>query len=583
MNPQTKKAMTQTHKLLSIVALFAMGALTISCNSLKEQLDTPEEIPATGKTVTLTATVGLDATTKALDATGAKTFAVGDQIAVIYKQEGGTTVKAVSNALTIDDIREEGQKADITVTLDTPAEDGTIRYIYPASMALATIAAADPIDDAHTIDFTNLSAQDGTLATLAGSYDLAVFDGTLNGLELPASALLSNQLAIGEFTVKNWSGTVITTDLTSFAVTDGTYTYTITPASLATNLTGPVYVAMLPVADSQELTFTATDGTYNYTRSITGKALAKNNMCPVNLKMIRIVNLGNVTTTDGNGVLFLAAQNEDIISGEFSAPAYITIPGGATVTLDGVYLSSPFESDHAAIHCMGSANIILNGENRVNKNAYSPYPAILAAHNEAVSGEEYTLTISGTGRLLVDAQDSQGAGIGGGGYDSNKGTYINCGNIVIAGGVINVIGGSEAAGIGSGSGSSCAGIQITGGVILSAKGGLHSAGIGCGVSGICGDIIISGGQIGGDYEDGYYEGAWGDVDAAGIGCAGVDSTCGKITIGAGVSYILAQVDSDSVPNIIGRTPNGVCGAVSIDESLTVEYSLHSMVIYPSAP
>ena len=570
--------MKQNPNTLPIAAFVLAGALTLSCG---KQLNEPQD---SGKTVTLTATIGLDATTKALDATGKKTFAVDDQIAVIYKQEGGATAKALSNPLIDTDIREEGQKAAITVTLDSPAADGAIRYIYPASMAMATVDAEAAVDsDAATIDFSKLSAQDGTLASLAASYDLSVFDGTFNGTELPGSALLSNQLAIGEFTVKNWSGTVITTDLTSFAFTDGTYTYTITPASPATNLTGPVYVAMLPVADSQELTFTATDGTYNYTRSITGKALAKNNMYPVNLKMIRIVNLGNVTTTDGNGVLFLAAQNEDIISGAFSDPAYITIPGGATVTLDGVDLSSPFESDHAAIHCMGSANIILKRENQVTTGSSSPYPAILAAHNEAVSGEEYTLTISGTGRLIADAQDNRGAGIGGGGYDSNTGTYINCGNIVIAGGVIYVIGGMEAAGIGSGCGSSCAGIQITGGVILSAEGGQHSAGIGCGVSGICGDIIISGGQIGGDYEDGFYDGAWGDEDAAGIGCAGLASTCGKITIGAGVTYILAQVDSNFVPNIIGQSNNGVCGAVTIDESLTVVNSQNSMVIYPSAP
>ena len=81
--------MTQTHKFLSFAALFAAGALTIGCNSLKEELIIPEETPAPDKTITLTATVGLDATTKALDATGKKTFAVGDQIAVIYKQSGG--------------------------------------------------------------------------------------------------------------------------------------------------------------------------------------------------------------------------------------------------------------------------------------------------------------------------------------------------------------------------------------------------------------------------------------------------------------------------------------------------------------
>lgn len=573
MNPQTKKAMTQTHKLLSIAALFAMGALTISCNSLKEQLDTPEEIPTTGKTVTLTATVGLDATTKALDATGAKTFAVGDQIAVIYEQEGGTTAKAVSNALTIDDIREEGQKADITVTLDTPAENGTIRYIYPALMALATIAAADPIDDAHTIDFTNLSAQDGTLATLAESYDLAVFDGALNGLELPESALLSNQLAIGEFTIKNWGGTAITTDLTAFSVTDGTNTYDIAPASSATNLTGPIYVAMLPVADTQELTFTATDGTYTYTRSITGKALAKNNMYPVNLKMNRSVVLDNVTTHDGNDVYFLAAVDKDIISGSFDGNyGYITIPDGATVTLNGVNFLSPFKYDHAAIHCLGNADIVL-ADGSVNTLYVNDagYPAVFVPQGS-------TLTISGTGELRADGSHGTGAGIGGG-YIYDTDTSIDCGTIIIAGGVIKATGGQFSAGIGSGCKSSCDGIRITGGVIKSATGGDCAAGIGCGDTGTCGDIEISGGQIGGDYGDWWYDGAIGGDYAAGIGC-GQAGTCGDITIGAGITYICAK-KGEYVNDCIGLGIGETCGTVTIDSGLTREYWGTYMYIYPT--
>ena len=560
MNPKTKKEMKLTYRFLSIAALFAAGALTIGCNSLKEELDIPEEIPAPDKTVTLTATVGLDATTKALDATGKKTFAVDDRIAVIYKQDGGATALALSNKLIDTDIREEGQKADITVTLNNPATDGAVRYIYPASMALTTVDEADPIDDAHTIDFSKLNTQDGTLATLAANYDLAVFDGTLNGLKLPGSALLSNQLAIGEFTVKNGNGTVITTDLTSFTVTDGSNTYTITPTSPATNLTGPIYVAMLPVADSQELTFTATDGTTDYKRTITGKTLAKNNMYPVNLKMNRLVVLDNVTTTDGKDQLFLAAQNGDIISRCFSSGyGYITVPDGATVTLDGVNINSPIESDHAVIHCLGSANIILNGNNEVHAGGSSRYPAILAAHNDTGSGEEFTLTISGTGSLYAYGNHSYAAGIGGG-------NRIPCGNIVISGGQVSSTGGQNGAGIGSGNNSSCGDITISGGQV-SSTGGQDGAGIGSGNFSSCGDITISGGCIGiyDSYADYYSGGAIGGENAAGIGC-GHSGRCRNITITDGIDYLVA-VKNDSQHNnqidIIGAESLGTCGTVII--------------------
>ena len=577
MNPKTKKEMKLTYRFLSIAALFAAGALTIGCNSLKEQLNIPEEIPTPDKTVSLTATVGLDATTKALDATGKKTFAVDDKIAVIYKQNGGATALALSNPLIDTDIREEGQKADITVTLDDPATDGAVRYIYPASMALTTVDSAAPIDDAHTIDFSKLNTQDGTLATLAANYDLAVFDGTLNGLELPGSALLSNQLAIGEFTVKNGNGTVITTDLTSFAVTDGSNTYTITPASPATNLTGPIYVAMLPVADSQELTFTATDGTFTYTRSITGKPLAKNNMYPVNLKMNRLVVLDNVTTTDVNNAKYLAAQDGDIISGGVLVGfdgdyGYITIPDGATVTLDGVHFNSPSESDHAAIHCLGNANIVLVGENTVVAGSSSNYPAILAAHNDTGSGDEYTLTLSGTGSLCADSRSGHScAGIGGG-------YMIPCGNIVISECTIEATGNQYAAGIGCGFNSSCGNITISGGVVTAIGGfnpnnnrKMYAAGIGSAYAfhdgrSQCGNITISGGKI--------Y--AYGGQNAAGIGSGypsnSCISSCEDITITEEIEYLYANKNANNPQQYIDIIGKGIgsgasCGIVKIAGSV----------------
>lgn len=566
--------MKQTLKTLCIAALAVVGAMTTGCTSLEipEQTRNEEE-----KTVTLITTIALGGNpeSKALSASGVKTFAAGEQVAVIYEDENGNTQKAVSTALEAEDIHDEGKKADITVTLTDPAQNGTLRYIYPAAMAKATIATDATIDDAGTIDFTNLDAQDGTFATLSGSLDLAVYDGNLTGeATLPASVTLTNQLTIGEFTIKNADGSLnITGTIASLTVSDGTNTYTVTPKAPATNFgDGPIYVAMKPVTDDKTLTFTIDNNATP--KEVTGKALDAGKMYPVGLKFGSSVALSGVATTDGNGALYYAAQNGDILSGYFS-DAYVTVADGATVTLCDVVIRAPSKCDHAAIHCLGDANIVLAGSqyNYLDAGSSSAYPALFVPQGN-------TLTISGTAELRAYAQDSYSAGIGSG-YNHDTGTSINCGTIVIAGGVIEARSGFGAAGIGSGNHSSCDGIQITGGIITNSEGGRHAAGIGSGANGSCGNIEISGGQVGGDYGGWVYNGAIGGEYAAGIGC-GRSSTCGDITIGAGITFVTARKGKYAF-NCIGIGLSGNCGTVTIDPSLTVENFGDDVYISPTAP
>ena len=196
-----------------------------------------------------------------------------------------------------------------------------------------------------------------------------------------------------------------------------------------------------------------------------------------------IVNLSSVTTTDGNGKLYFTARNGDVLTGSFNGDGYVTIADGATVTLNGVDIMAPHECDHAAIHCLGSANIILSGSdyNRVNAGHDGDYPAVYVP-----SGK--TLTISGSGTLGAYSNHSYGAaGIGGG-------NGIDCGSVVIAGGTVIATGGSGGAGIGGGDGNraSCGDISITAGTV-EATGGESAVGIGSGNNGSCGDITIGSG------------------------------------------------------------------------------------------
>ena len=261
----------------------------------------------------------------------------------------------------------------------------------------------------------------------------------------------------------------------------------------------------------------------------------------------QFVDLANVTTTDTNGKLFYAAQNGDIISGNFGgSEGYITIADGATVTLDLEGIQAPYQCDHAPIHCLGDANIILADgmEAHVNAGLNSNYPAVFVPEGK-------TMTISGTGELIADAGNSYGAGIGGG-------MNITGGNIVIAGGIISAYGSYSSAAIGSSSSSSCGNITISGGAIKEARyqdvGDSYGAGIGSGSYGSCGTITISGGQIGGKIGGWSYDGAVGSQYAAGIG-SGQGGSCGTITIGADITYVRVSSNSNSYHLIGGEWPN----------------------------
>jgi hypothetical protein len=262
---KTKKTMKTMKKYLSMVALALVGALMTGCSSDDNE---PQQPANTGNVETLTLTVSLDGEgTRALSNTGVKTFAAGDQIAVVYKNTDNETVKAVSEALT-----EGGSSATFTVTVENADKTKPVMYIYPAAMAKASIATDATIDEANTVDYTNLDAQDGTLATLSSNLDLATYTGAWDGTSLPSDVDLDNPLAILELTLKDYDGANnITSTITGMTLSDGTNSYTITPSSLST-----IYVAIKPTT-SASIEVTATDGTAYYTKSLTGKTYAAGN------------------------------------------------------------------------------------------------------------------------------------------------------------------------------------------------------------------------------------------------------------------------------------------------------------------
>ena len=545
----------KTFRYLSLAALTFMGAVMTGCSSDNNIIDEPQQPANKDNIVTLTTTVSLDggASTRALAEDGTKTFAVGDQIAVCYPINSYPYwAKATSAALKAADITNSGKSAKFTVTLVNPKE-GTIdiNYCYPA--ALATIDGG--------YDVNALANQDGTLASISSGLDFCVCPVTWDGTgELPNCTLL-NWFAICKFTVKDAGGTDITNTLTQFTIhkTDksSSFDYTIRPKSPATTIGSSIYVAMHLLGDNDNITFnfTASSGTGNYTKTVTGKTLERGKIYPINLTMNEpsgawngdLANISaSVLQADGQTVI---VPNGTTLTGTLSGNYKITIADDATVTLNNAIINGTNDLDKqwAALTCNGNATIILkDGSTNTMKGFYKVFPGIFVPSGSTLTIKGGT---AGTGQLTTSS-NGEGAGIGGG-YNIG-----DCGNIDIQGGNITATSG-HAAGIGCGGAGKCGNISISGGTITATGGtsaaGIGSSTVGSGSSDQCGSITISGGTIT----------ATGGEHAAGIG-SGYDSKCGAITITSGVTSVTATKGGDLAPNSIGAGggDHASCGTIN---------------------
>ena len=523
---------------LSMAALALMGAMMTGCSS-DDNFDNPQQPANTSNVVTLTTTIGFDAntSTRALASGGVKTFAEGDQIAVIYKNASDETIKTVSTISS-----GAGTKtATFTVALTNPDNTKAIRYIYPAAMAKATIATNATIDDDGTVDFTKLNSQTGSLTTLGNNLDLCTLDAANWTSGTLPTGTLENKLAILAITLKNSDGSSdITSSTTKLTVSDGTNTYNVSRSVAA----GPIYVAIRPTT-SATIGITATSDSKGYYKILTTpKSYAASNGYSVSWKMTQGANLSMLTAA-------YTAQNGDKLTGTLGSNVKISIADGATVTLDGLSINASgswTSGDYAGITCLGDATITLEGTNTV-KGFYENYPGIHIATGK-------TLIIKGSGTLTASTNNGDGgAGIG-------AGRQIHCGNIEIQNGTITANGGQYGAGIGGGFLANCGNITISGGTVM-ATGGYRAAGIGGGTrsggtaGGNCGNITISGGTVT----------ATGGENAAGIGGGKGNnntykSSCGTITIANTVTKVTATMGSGST-NSIGAGKYCNCGTVTI--------------------
>ena len=517
----------QTTKIFLMAAL---ALLTAACSNDDTNILTPVEQPAKSEGIPFTATIsmGESASTRALteDTENKKivaTWATGEKVALIYTV-GSTPTKTDAEVT-----KQADGTATISATLETGATNGSdVTIIYPSTAADGTTGK---------VLANLLTAQDGTLATIASKYDvrkgtgkLSISGGkaTVNNGTAGTTVALTNQFAIWKLKLDNNAKnlSIMADDITIAGATLGT--------------AGKEFIVAVPAVSSKTVTIVAND---------------ESNNCYY---------FSKASVTIAAGKYYQSSPTMTALDGNDSNPLYkitatssVTIPDGKTVVLSGVNISS------GSITCNGSVTMILLGANTVT-----------AAASKAaiqISSDKYTtLTITGSGSLTAKG-GKDAAGIGTNVADD---TTLSGGNIVINGCTVHATGGEYAAGIGTGYATNngkntCGTITINGGMVYAAGGEDAAAGIGTGSSlenatQTCGDIMITGGTV--NATGGYCAAGIGTGVAASMRLEPASNECGAITIGTGVTSVIATKGLDC-PNSIGLGVEGsggkqTCGTIT---------------------
>lgn len=259
-------------------------------------------------------------------------------------------------------------------------------------------------------------------------------------------------------------------------------------------------------------------------------------------------NSGNVSTLGTTTEVTYLDENGDTKTANATV-----VDGNSTNWSEGWYVVDGDVTINSRVSATGDVHLILKDGCKLTINGGI---GLQSDCNFSIYGQS-----EGTGELSIDSCDFGNAGIG----SNNEGS---CGDIAINGGCVDVRGGTDAAGIGSGfyssscgqitinggnvsatagdggsgigsgySGSSCSGISINGGSVF-ATGGSNSAGIGGGYCSDCGPIDIKGGIV---------TATGSGYGSAGIGAGYADkSSCGAIVIEGGVVTAAGGTDASGI-------------------------------------
>ena len=360
-----KKMMTN---IRTLTALLIASATFAACSSDDNAID---QQPAGQQVYTMTVNAqkgGDAATTRALTLSGKTLNATWATTENIYVKKGETWA---TGSL-------QPQAGGATATLK-----GTLSGIEINASDVLTLQ----FPRSGALDYTG---QVGTLADIAAKYDYATATvtvasvsatGNINPTE--ATTTFQNQQAIVKFTLVDKADGTTPLAATQLTVSDGTNTYTVTPASA----TSEIYVA-IPGITNQTVTLTATTGSGTYTYEKANVTFTNGKYYAVSVKMaaapltVEALTAGTVKVNIGDGSGTLSSGMKYSVNGgaktTITTTTSIAVNAGDKVRFYGngtetqVYGHSPevkIQGDGAGFTCKAYGNImsLLDEENFATK------------------------------------------------------------------------------------------------------------------------------------------------------------------------------------------------------------------------
>lgn len=285
-NGVNKEGTTMKKNILSLAALLIASATFVACSSDDNIID---EQPAKPQVYTMTVNAqkgGDDATTRALALDGKTlnaTWNEGEAVTVYNVTKGaeltGTLTAQSSGASTM-------LKGSLTGAIDE-GDELTLKFLSPSyntqdGTLTGSATSIDKVCDYATATVTVASVSGGNITTTA-------------------DASFTNQQAIVKFTLEEKTGGLgsISTWSYLFAsnliVSDGTNSYTVTPASA----TSEIYVA-IPGVSGQTVTLTATVGSDTYTYEKANVTFTNGKYYEITVKMTKQASASYTECPDSN-------------------------------------------------------------------------------------------------------------------------------------------------------------------------------------------------------------------------------------------------------------------------------------------
>ena len=260
--------------ILSLAALLIASAAVFTACSSDDNISSEQPANPTGKYImTVQASKGDDASTRALTLVGKTLNATWNENEEVLVYQGGSQIGTLYSAASATN------ETTLTGELSAPntGQDLTL-YFHTAT----TNPSA-----------TDYAGQDGTLAKIASTYDfcapatITAGSFTVSGSTVSTNSSASfgaNQQAIVKFTLIDKADGTTSLSASQLVINDGTTDYTINPASE----TSEIYAA-IPGFTGQTVRLTATVGNNTYTYEKTGVSFTNGQYYEITVKMTEVL------------------------------------------------------------------------------------------------------------------------------------------------------------------------------------------------------------------------------------------------------------------------------------------------------